>query len=321
VAKTIDQVAVVGCGVIGLTSGIRLLERGLRVTILAREVPPQTTSNVAGAYWAPGTLFSSPEVQRWSRRSHHDLQALAAEPDSGVSLRTLVELFDGPLHGLPRVDLLADLRRVEPHRYPAPGRSGYQLTVPVVDPPIYMPFLVRRFQALGGTIELQTVTDLAALTERYPLVVNCSGVWARQLAQDPLVFPIRGQVVWVCKPEGLAAELVDCSTGHEATYIIPRQGECLLGGTFEDYNWNPEPDQATAEAIIRRCVALNPLLRDAEVIAHKVGLRPGRPTVRLEIERLSNRRAIIHNYGHGAVGHTLAWGCAAEVVELVVRGI
>jgi D-amino-acid oxidase len=70
-----------------------------------------------------------------------------------------------------------------------------------------------------------------------------------------------------------------------------------------------------AEAIRERCIALVPALKDATVLEHKVGLRPGRKEVRLELEPLANNRAVIHNYGHGGAGFTLSWGCAAEVAD------
>ena len=57
-------------------------------------------------------------------------------------------------------------------------------------------------------------------------------------------------------------------------------------------------------------------MADAKVLREFVGLRPGRHEVRLEVEQLANGRKVIHNYGHGAVGYTLSWGCANEVVEL-----
>jgi D-amino-acid oxidase len=75
------------------------------------------------------------------------------------------------------------------------------------------------------------------------------------------------------------------------------------------------PDIATG--ILRRCVALEQRLAEAAVLEHRVGLRPGRPEVRLKRENLGNGAPCIHNYGHGGSGVTLSWGCAEEVMELV----
>jgi len=311
--------AVVGCGVSGLASGLRLLEQGFGVTIFARDLPPYTTSNVAGAFWSPGSLVSSDRVRGWSRASYLAFQQLAENPASGVSFKTLIELFDEPVYGLPKLDLIGELRPVDINRLPAIYRGGYQLTVPVIDTPVYMSFLVRQFQEQGGIIKEAAITDLSELTEAYPLVINCAGVWARQLVPDPLVYPIRGQVIRVRKPANLPPEVLHCMAAGEVTYIIPRSGDCLLGGTYEDNNWSLEPDMATAQAILQRCAELNPAFHNPDIIEHKVGLRPGRSSVRLELERLGSGRGLIHNYGHGSIGHTLSWGCAAEVAKLALE--
>jgi D-amino-acid oxidase len=101
------------------------------------------------------------------------------------------------------------------------------------------------------------------------------------------------------------------------TYIVPRSNDCILGGTAEENREDMAPDAATAEAIVARCVALEPRLRGAAVLEHKVGLRPGRPAVRLEAEPWAPGKRLVHNYGHGGAGVTLSWGCASEVVRLV----
>jgi D-amino-acid oxidase len=72
-----------------------------------------------------------------------------------------------------------------------------------------------------------------------------------------------------------------------------------------------------AAAIHRRCAGLEPSLTDAQIIEHRIGLRPTRSTVRVEHERSESGRLIIHNYGHGGAGVTLSWGCADEVASLI----
>jgi D-amino-acid oxidase len=101
------------------------------------------------------------------------------------------------------------------------------------------------------------------------------------------------------------------------TYVIPRSHDCILGGTAEDGEWSTEPDPRTAAAILERCAALEPRLAEAEVLEHKVGLRPGRKEIRLEREDVAHGPPRIHNYGHGGSGVTLSWGCAEETLRLV----
>ena len=86
----------------------------------------------------------------------------------------------------------------------------------------------------------------------------------------------------------------------------------MVGGTFEEGEWDRTPSPATAEAILARACRLVPGLADARVVGHRVGLRPVRSEVRLE--RVGD---VVHCYGHGGAGVTLAAGCAAEVAELV----
>lgn len=76
--------------------------------------------------------------------------------------------------------------------------------------------------------------------------------------------------------------------------------------------WDQSPDPRTAERILADATAAMPEIANVEVRDHKVGLRPARPTVRLEREG-----RIVHCYGHGGAGVTLSWGCATEVVALV----
>lgn len=128
--------------------------------------------------------------------------------------------------------------------------------------------------------------------------------------------PIRGQIVRVRNP-GLDNFLLDEDGPDGVTYVIPRSNDCILGGTAEEGGWSTDPDPEIAEAIMRRCVELEPRLTGIEILEHRAGLRPGRPEVRLEAEILENGIPVVHNYGHGGSGVTLSWGCAEEAARLV----
>ena len=130
--------------------------------------------------------------------------------------------------------------------------------------------------------------------------------------------PIRGQIVRVRNP-GLTRFILDEENPEGVTYIVPRLDDCILGGTAEEGEWNLQPDPETATGILRRCIQLEPRLANAKVLEHKVGLRPGRPEVRLEREDAPVPR--IHNYGHGGSGITLSWGCAEETLRLVEEAL
>src|SRR5688500_939079 len=114
------------------------------------------------------------------------------------------------------------------------------------------------------------------------------------------MFPIRGQVVRVSP---LASGQFALDGGEpEATaltYVIPRSTDCIVGGTAERGNGSLEVDQRVAERILARAKELVPELNGCSVLEHRVGLRPGRPEVRLERGRLTDGRTVVHNYGHG----------------------
>jgi D-amino-acid oxidase len=148
----------------------------------------------------------------------------------------------------------------------------------------------------------------AAATSR--VVVNCTGLGARELVGDHQMTPIRGQIVRVRNP-GLERCVLDEKNPEGLTYIVPRSDDCILGGTAEEGEWDTEPNPEVATEILRRGVALEERLSGVQVLEHKVGLRPGRPTIRLEAELLSGDGLCVHNYGHGGAGVTLSWGCAA----------
>lgn len=312
------EALVIGGGVIGLAAAIRLREAGWRVRVWAAELPGATTSAVAGAFWYPYRAYPADRVDGWARATFPVLrdQAAAGAP---VRMLPVLDLWRRPIPDPTWADVLPDLRRLTPGELAPPYTAGHRFTAPVADMPRYLAFLERRLRRLGGTLDQRHADRLAELRGVAPTVVNCSGLGAGALVPDPTVFPIRGQVVRVANP-GIDRVLLDEEHPDGLTYIVPRGDSCILGGTAEDHNASTAPDPAAAERILERCTGLEPRLRDARVLEHRVGLRPGRPQVRLEAEPLGPATRVIHNYGHGGSGLTLAWGCAAEVVRLAASG-
>jgi D-amino-acid oxidase len=311
------SIAVLGGGVIGLTSAICLLEAGFQVTIFAKAITPHTTSDIAAAYWAPFAALADEPMRTCALRSLATFHQLAIEPAWGVVLTRLYELTEEPE---PIPDLLPSICPVEPTppgRFPTPW-TGFCITVPRIDVPIYMPRLWERYQSLGGMVRIGGVQGFEDVPAEHDLLVNCTGLGAQALTGDTL-FPIRGQIMRIRKPRGLAPDMLFATGANGITYIIPRQGDWLLGGTFQYGDSNTQVDETIAQDILRRCAYFVPALRDAEILEHRVGLRPGRHQVRLELGRDRSGRPIVHNYGHGSVGHTLSWGCAAEVTKLAQR--
>jgi D-amino-acid oxidase len=312
------DVLVVGAGVNGLTTGICLAEAGLSVTIRTDALPGQTTSAAAGAVWGPVKVGPPERVLRWGQVGLEALTKLAAEPGTGVQMGSGREVSRKPIEPHYWTELLPGLRMCEQSELPAGFTTGWHYDTPLADMPVYLGYLRARFERAGGTIEVSPVASLAELAGAAPVVVNCSGVAARDLVPDPAVVPVRGQVVLAANP-GIEEFLI--SRDEEPPWIVymfPHGDTVLLGGTNDEGNWDKEPKPQIAERIVAQCSAIDPRLRAAPILAHRVGLRPFRPEVRLESEPFG-AGVLWHNYGHGGGGISLSWGCAAEVADGVLR--
>jgi D-amino-acid oxidase len=309
------EVLVVGAGVSGLTTAVCLAEAGLKVKIQARGTDESTTSYAAGATWSPYLVESSERARAWSFETLDVLRDLAAQPGTGVVLRRGVTAADEPPEWHARLD---GFQLLDPDQVPDGLAAGWRVVAPVLDMPAYLRYLRRRAEAAGVQIEVRRLASLAEAGRNSsaradsaaPVVVNCTGIGARELVGDPGVIPVRGQIVVVENP-GITEFLV--VEGDPVTYFFPQGGTVILGGTAEVGDDNTEPDPDTAKAIVERCVRLEPLLAGARIVGHRVGLRPTRSTVRLEREG-----RVIHNYGHGGAGITISWACARQVTAMLV---
>jgi D-amino-acid oxidase len=345
VRGTDSGVLVIGAGVSGLTTGIVLAEQGRDVTIWAKQPPQRTTSSIAGAIWGPHLVEASDRTARWASDTLRVLSELAGEDSTGVTIGEGIEAYRDP-PGAPggtitgetaaeRPDKLASLPGFRPCRaaeLPQGFTTGWRYRAPVLHMPTYLDYLRARFEDAGGQIKTVTVTSVrgAARDARaagFGAVVNCTGAWAHDLVPDPSVVPFRGQVA-VARNPGLSEFFIGLTGGGqpELVYMFPHGGTVILGGTEDAGDWDLQPQPAVAERILARCARVEPRLRGAEILAHRVGLRPFRPTVRLEAERASGPEAggagmplLVHNYGHGGAGVTLSWGCAREAAACVGR--
>jgi D-amino-acid oxidase len=263
-------------------------------------------------------------VEAWAATTYETLAELAqSAPESGVVMREMLVLGHAPLAD-PGWPVLRGFRRAAAHELPPGYADGWLAMSPVVATPRYLPWLLTRLALAGGGVELVPggVPSLAAAAQATgaTLVVHCSGLGARALAGDRSLVPVRGQVAVVENP-GLSRVVLVEDEAAAPIYVIPRGGDCVLGGTADVGEESLEADPATTAAILDRAARLVPELAGARLLDVRVGLRPTRPEVRLEWEPTTadepDAVPVIHCYGHGGAGYTLAWGCAEEVTALV----
>lgn len=281
------HITLLGAGVSGLTTAVVLAEAGHDVTVLAAEAE-NTTSAAAAAIWLPYHIASD-RLDAWALATRDVYVQLAGERGTGVSM------IDFDVFGEEPPACIADECR------PLRG-GGFRVNVPLIDTSVYLPYLRRR---LGKPIVARTLErgDIARLGG--DLIVNCTGFGARELFGDEALLPGYGISVVTDRP-AIERAIVVADDPELLMYVIPRTSDCVLGG----YDRPVAPEDAEADAIVARCRAAVPEV-SANIQAVRRGIRPVRASVRVEREG-----RVIHNYGHGGAGFTVAWGCALDVLRL-----
>ena len=322
----VPAVAIIGAGVSGLTCGVLLAECGYGVTIFAEELGERTTSAAAAAIWFPYDAEPADKILAWSLVTYERLRLLAGQQNTGV---TMLELRSFARRGeIPIPDwakslgaqllvspVTAEISDREQRSGPEPVfSSGFRMIVPLTDTTRYLDYLRDRFIRAGGRIRGGVrLKRIGEVPSPFKIIVNCAGIGAGELVADREIEPHRGQVAIVSKLDLPWAIVCD---DPPLMYAIPREADCVFGGT-NSTSYQREPIPADRDRIVAECSrTLN--IKPPPVIATRVGLRPFRKSgVRLESNKVSPDRTIIHNYGHGGCGFTVSWGCAEDVLKLL----
>ncbi|MBL8752776.1 MAG: FAD-binding oxidoreductase [Planctomycetes bacterium] len=309
------DVVVVGAGVNGLCVASELRQRGLDVEVWARDDSMATVSAVAGAIWFPFLAEPRERVLGWSAVTFQRLATLARRRDCGIAMAPVTATFAEAAPDLWWAPAAGPIERLPAAAVRAPCRSAIRTVVPIVDVPVHLAWLRAHVESQGVRFVPRVLASFAPAFAVARTVVNCAGLGAAALCADASLVPVRGQVVLVERSGDVPAWIDD--SGLPPFYAIPRSTDVVLGGTAQRGDADLQPRIADTEAILAGIGERVPQLREVVVRGVKVGLRPYRPTVRVELEPRPEGR-LVHDYGHGGSGWTLAWGCAAEVADFVV---
>ena len=243
--------AVLGCGVNGLSTAL-LLQRRFQdgpgtVTIYAKDLPPETTSNIAGGFWYPTSVYDAEaasakftEQFRSACRISNRAFQLLVRPEYGVRWIDTVELYrDEASLGRELVGGNDLYPQREVHR-DAERYFGFpfarQYSTMLIEPQVYLDALLRDFYVAGGRLvvkEFRNREEVMGLPE--PVIFNCTGLGARALFGDQKLGPVRGQlVVLLPQPE---VDYCYLSSG----YMFPRRDGIILGGTWDHDDWSLTP--------------------------------------------------------------------------------
>jgi D-amino-acid oxidase len=306
------QIAIIGAGISGLSCAYLLSEKNYNITVFAKDFSPNITSNRAAAFWFPYHIRNDKRGINWCRRSYAFYEALSKDADTGISMKQLIKVLrEGVVEEEPVwVDFMPpDACKIMPQEKLAPGVfKAYDVWVPLIETQLFLPYLQNILVERDVVFKQKVINDFNELSS-FDIIINSSALGARELCGDKTVIPVRGQVALIetdtSRPIYLDNEM--------PLYIVPRKDAMIVGGTYEENVFEEKTEPATIERILNTAYATFPELKQQKVIGDWAGLRPYRNEVRVEHETGTN---IIHNYGHGGSGFTLAFGCAEEVVRL-----
>ncbi|MFV0308186.1 MAG: NAD(P)/FAD-dependent oxidoreductase [Desertimonas sp.] len=311
------RTVVVGAGVIGLTTAIRLAEAGHRVEIVTADEPLATTSTAATGMVGFGFAEPLDKAPGWRQATVVELEGSMG---AGLGVRLQPGLLAGPepFHAPESFRALPGYRVAQRHELPDGFAPGFWVDMIAVDLDRYLPDLVRRAERAGVTIEIGRVAVLDDLDA--DVVVNAAGIGALDLVDDPDLWADWGMHVIVENRGGLDHHFMEMPSGQDRWISwMPHGDRVLIGGASVPHRREPAADPAVRAELLTRLAVVNPELAAAPVIGLNAGVRPARRAVRVETEIRPTGRMVVHNYGHGGLGLTLSWGTADEVVALVGR--
>ncbi len=306
------KIAIIGAGISGLSCAYLLSEKDYNITVFAKAFSPNITSNRAAAFWFPYHIRNDKRGIEWCKKSYAFYEKLSADSSTGISMKTLIKVLrENVIEEKPVwMDFIpGGACNIIPKDQLQPGiAKAYNILVPLIETQIFLPYLQNLLEEKSVLFIEKTINHFNELP-LFDIIINCTGLGSRNLCNDETVVPVRGQVGLI----ETKTEMPIYLDNEMPLYIVPRKDAMIVGGTYEDNIFEEATEPTTIERLLNNAYNVFPELKQQKIIGSWAGLRPYRATVRVEREAGTN---IIHNYGHGGSGFTLAFGCAEEVVYL-----
>ncbi len=252
--------AVIGGGVMGLSTARLLQLQGAEVTIYTRDLPPNTTSNVAGAQWWPFSVFDpgrrtdafGAQYVEAAQFAYEYFQKLVGER-WGVRWLPNYYLSDEPpangwLAGPGGVlhHMQIGFHDFGPGEHVFPANHARRFFTMMIEPSVYLNTLLLDVQTAGATIEVREFSKSSEIFELpHPIVFNCTGLGAGQLFGDAELTPIKGQLSLLMPQPEVSYNLISSSS-----YMFPRSDGIVLGGTYDKGEWDATPTDAASKSIL-----------------------------------------------------------------------
>ena len=277
------DIAVIGCGALGMTTALLLQRAGARVTIYAKDLPPHVRSAFATGLYTPDSRICLEEhatpafKQTWSqmaRQSFHTYLSFLGLPGTPVEFIDSYAVFDEPPGQAPRAapdgrpafaelqsELLADLMprpdEFEPGRHSLGQRHVLGVSQLMFNLTAYTHTLLTEFNTNGGKIEVtefHSPADFARLKEK--TLVNATGYGARALFGDQSLVPVRGQLARTIPEPDVRYGLFYRNVG-----FVPRRDGLVfqVAGDSDYYGYDDDtevPDRDEAERAVNTITSL-----------------------------------------------------------------